>query len=259
MALHKEISKLVTDMNHTAGSGRPSRNSQGICNATLQPAMSTTPVPETPINNATAPQSPVKAALARSTSCQGNNSAVKDTPNTNTPLPMPITTQDRQHQVEVLTPCSRQYNRFVDPQGRPLQPGTIIFCKDLPFIVSADGKIYNYTGSNMKQLYVADPTEHKFLVNEANRPCTITNILGSVLGMLPGFCKKQNSTTHNPDETEEQTSETPEASTFDTANYTNNKNIVKYNGKTENEGNDIHHNTIETIAQNEVFSILKML
>ena len=92
-------------------------------------------------------------------------------------------------QVEVLTPCTRQYDRFVDPQGRPLQPGTVIFCDDLPFIVSANGKIYNYTGGNMKQLYVADPREHKFLVNEANRPGTITNILGSVLSMLPGFCK----------------------------------------------------------------------
>ena len=49
----------------------------------------------------------------------------------------------------------------------------------------------------MKQLYIADPREHKFLVNEANRPSTITNILGSVLSMLPGFGKKQNSTTHS--------------------------------------------------------------
>ena len=32
----KEISKLITDMNYTAGSGRPSRNSQGIYDPTLQ-------------------------------------------------------------------------------------------------------------------------------------------------------------------------------------------------------------------------------
>ena len=97
---------------------------------------------------------------------------------------MPITTQDRQHQVEVLTPCTRQYDRFVDPQGRPLQPGTIIVGKDLPFIVSTNGKIYNNTGNNMKQLYAADPRWHKFLVNESNRPGTIANILGSVLQQL---------------------------------------------------------------------------
>ena len=41
----------------------------------------------------------------------------------------------------------------------------------------------------MKQLYIADPREHKFLVNEANRPNTITNILGSLLSMLPGLIK----------------------------------------------------------------------
>ena len=43
----------------------------------------------------------------------------------------------------------------------------------------------------MKQLYVADPRQHKFLVNEANRPGIVTNILGSVLSMLPGFCKNK--------------------------------------------------------------------
>ena len=105
-------------------------------------------------------------------------------------------TQDRHHQVEVLTPCTRQYSRFVDPQGRPLQPGTIIFCENLPFTVSANGKIYNYTGCNMKQLYVADPREHESLVNEANRPGTITNILGSVLSMLPCFHKKNKIAQH---------------------------------------------------------------
>ena len=44
----------------------------------------------------------------------------------------------------------------------------------------------------MKQLYVADPSEHKFFVNQANRTVTLSNILGSVLGMLPGFHRKQN-------------------------------------------------------------------
>ena len=55
---------------------------------------------------------------------------------------MPAATQGSQHWVEILTPCTRQYDRFVDPQGRPLQPGAIIFCKDFPFIVSANSKIY---------------------------------------------------------------------------------------------------------------------
>ena len=100
-------------------------------------------------------------------------------------------------------PCMRQHDRFVDPQGKPLQPGTVIFCEDLPFIVSANGKIYNYTGGNMKQLYIANPSEHKFLVNKANRPGTLSNILESVLGMLQGFCRKQNNASHNTVETGE--------------------------------------------------------
>ena len=189
MASHKEISKLVTDMNLTAGSGRPSRNIQGICSTSLQPTMSATPVPKTQVNNATVAHAPVKTPLTRSTSSHGNNSVAMDTSNSNTPMPMPVTTQDRQ--VEVFTPCTRQYDRFVDPQGRPLQPGTLIFCEDFPFIVSANGKTYNYTDSNMKQLYVADPREQKFLVNEANRPGTISNILSSVFSILPGFHKKK--------------------------------------------------------------------
>ena len=101
----------------------------------------------------------------------------------------------------------------------------------------------------MKQIYVADPREHKFLVNEANRPSTITNILGSVLSMLSGFCKKQNSTTHSSNKIEEQTLATAEASTIDTTRNINNIN----NGKTDKEGNDIDLNTTETIAKNGVF------
>ena len=54
----------------------------------------------------------------------------------------------------------------------------------------------------MKQLYVADPSEHKVLVYEANRLGTLSNILGSVLGMLPGFCRKQNNALCNTKEIE---------------------------------------------------------
>ena len=91
-------------MNFTAGSGRPSRNSQGICGASSQPTMPTTALPETPVNIAIALHTPVTTLPARSTPSQGNNSAVIDTLSTNTPMPMPTTAQDRHHQVEVLTP-----------------------------------------------------------------------------------------------------------------------------------------------------------
>ena len=116
----------------------------------------------------------------------------------------------------------------------------VIFCDDLPFIVSAKGKIYNYTGGNMKQLYVANPSEHKFLVNEANRLCTLSNLLGSVLGMLPGFCRKQNNALCNTKESEEQAQTTPEALTIDTASTLDNL----HNDKTHKEGNNI-----ETVAK----------
>ena len=103
----------------------------------------------------------------------------------------------------------------------------VIFCEDLPFIVSANGKIYNYTEGNMKQLYKADPSERKFLVKETNRPGTLSNILDSVLGMLPGFCKKQHSASHNTKEVEVQEQATPEVSMTDTISSLDNLNSGK--------------------------------
>ena len=93
----------------------------------------------------------------------------------------------------------RQHDRFVDPSGNPLQPGTVIICEDLPFIVSSNGKIYNFTEGNIKQLYITDPSKHKFLVKVANSPRTFSNILGSVLGLLPVFCERQNQTNNSKD------------------------------------------------------------
>ena len=69
-------------------------------------------------------------------------------------------TPPSQRQVESFTPCVRQNDRFVDPSGYPLQPGNVIVCNNIPFIVSNNGKIYNFTGVSMKHLYAADPSEH---------------------------------------------------------------------------------------------------
>ena len=103
----------------------------------------------------------------------------------NTPLPRSVLTNNgpdqdstladtpsSQRQVESFPPCVRQNDRFVDPSGKPLQPGTIIICDNIPFIVSNNGKIYSFTGGSFKQLYVADPSEHTFLVSLANSPST---------------------------------------------------------------------------------------
>ena len=192
MASCKEISRLVTDMNMNTGSGRPSRNSQGIHNTLLQPTIPMTPLPETPVNPATVPSLPSASPLARSILSDNSSHAVTDTSNT------------------------RQHDRFVDPKSKPLQWGMVIFCEELPFIVSNNGKIYSYLGGNMKQLYIADPSEYKFLVKEANRPSTLSNILDSVLGMLPGFHKRHINVLHNTKDVEDQEQSTPEASTIDT-------------------------------------------
>ena len=113
MVSHKEISRLVTDMNITMGSGRPSRNSQGIHNTLLHSTISATPLPEIPVNPAIVPNSAVTSLVARSIPPDNNSSAAKDTSNSNTPVP--IFTQDKQ--VELLTPCTRQHDNFVDPKG----------------------------------------------------------------------------------------------------------------------------------------------
>ena len=105
-----------------------------------------------------------------------------------------------------------------------------MFCDDLPFGVSTNDRIYNYTGCNMNQIYIADPSVHRFLVNKANRPGAIANILGSVLRMLPGFHKKkQNNSTHDPNG-DEQVSATLESSTVETASTINNNSTVNIDG-----------------------------
>ena len=131
MASHKEMSRLVTDMNITTGSGRPSRNSQGIHNTLQQPTMPTVPLPETLANQATIPSTPVNSLLAKSILPDNSSHADTVTPISNSPVV--ILTQDKQ--AEGLTPCMRQHDRFVDPTGKLLQPGTVIVCEDLPFIV----------------------------------------------------------------------------------------------------------------------------
>ena len=116
----------------------------------------------------------------------------------NTPIPRSVLTDNgpdqdstsadtpsSQRQVESFTPCVRQNDRFVDPSGKPLQPGTIIICDKIPFVVSNNGKIYNFTGGSFKQLYVADSREHKFLVSLANSPSTFSSIINSVYRSTP--------------------------------------------------------------------------
>ena len=113
MASHKEMSRLVTDMNIATGSGRPSRNSKGIHNTLQQPAMPTPPLPETPVNPATIPSTPVNSLLARSILPDNTNHAATGTPNSNSLVA--ILTQIKW--IKVLTPCMRKHDMFADPTG----------------------------------------------------------------------------------------------------------------------------------------------
>ena len=149
---------------------------------------------------------PVNTSLLRNmltTSDPNQDSTLADTPSS-------------QRQVESFTPCVRQNDRFVNPSGKPLQPGTIINCDKIPFVVSNNGKIYNFTGGSFKQLYVADPSKHKFLVSLANSPSTFSSIINSVISLLPRFGSKQT----NPNKTNENEKQT----VMETAN-THNSNI----------------------------------
>ena len=153
MASCREISRLTTDMNTIPSSGRPSRNIQGICNVSQHSMGHTT-------SHSDQKGTPVNTPLPRSVLTK--NSPDQDSSSSGTP--------PSQRQVESFTPCVKQNDRFVNPSGKPIQPGTIIICDKILFIVSNNGKIYNFTGGSFKQLYVTDPGEHKFLVRLANSP-----------------------------------------------------------------------------------------
>ena len=180
MAFHRELSKLTTDMSTVPSSGRSSRNSQGICNMSQHPmgyAASQSDQQGTPVNT----------PLPRSVFTNNGLDQESFSPDT---LPS-------QRQVKSFTSCVRQNDRFVDPSCEPLQPGTVIIFDKIPFVVFNNGKIYNFTGGSFKQLYVTDPSKHKFLVFLANSPCTFSSIISSVLNLLPRFSGKETNSSKN--------------------------------------------------------------
>ena len=74
-------------------------------------------------------------------------------------------------------------------------------------------------GGNMKQLYITDPTEHKFLVTLANSQSTLSNIFSSVLGLFPRFGNRQGNT--NKHKNEDQKQSATEASKIEPIHTTN--------------------------------------
>ena len=143
-------------------------------------------------------------------------------------------TPPSQRQVESFKPCIRQNDRFVNPSGNPLQPGTIIICNNIPFVVSNNVKIYNFTGGSMKQLYVTDPSKHKFVVTSANSLSTFSNIFSSVLGLFLRFNNRQNNSNKHKDEHQKQSR--TEASNLETMHTTN-----------SNKGMNISTDTIQEV------------
>ena len=166
MASHRELSKLSIDLNTIPSSSRPLKNSIGIHHMS----------PQITGNNSTQPDQP---------NTLKNTSLPRRVPTDNSSeLDSALTTPPSQGSAENFTPCVRQNNMFVNPSGNPLQPGTVIICNKLPFIMSNKGKIYNFTGGSFKQLYVADPSEHKFLASMANSLSTFSSPLNSALKLI---------------------------------------------------------------------------
>ena len=159
----RELSKLTTDMNTIPSSSRPSRNSQGIHSMSQHPMGYTA-------SQSDQQGTPVNALLPRSVLT--NNGADQDYTLADIP--------SSKRQVESFTLCVRQNDRFVDLSGKPLQPGTIIICDKIPFVVSNNGKIYNFSGGSFEQLYVADPSEHEVIVSLAKSHGTFSSILNSL-------------------------------------------------------------------------------
>ena len=73
----------------------------------------------------------------------------------------------------------------------------------------------------MKQLYITDPSKHKFLVTSANSSSTVSNILSSVLGLFPRFGNRQSHT--NKYKNEDQRQSATEASAIESI-HTDNSN-----------------------------------
>ena len=138
----------------------------------------------------------------------------------------------------------RQHDRFVNPSGKPLPPGTVIVFKDLPFVVSSNGKMYNFTGGNMRQLYIDDPSKHKFLATTTNSLSTFSNIFISVLGLFPRIGIRQSQVSKHKNEDQEHSA--TEASTIETICSTN-----------STKGMDLSNNT-DTIPEDDVLDLVNL-
>ena len=70
----------------------------------------------------------------------------------------------------------------------------------------------------MKQLYVADPSEHKFLVISANNPSTFSSIISSVLGLFLRFNDRQNNSNKHKGKQQQSITKASKLETMHTTN-----------------------------------------
>ena len=94
----------------------------------------------------------------------------------------------------------------------------------------------------MKQLYITDPSKHKFLVTSANSPSTFSNIFSSVLGLFPRFNNRQNNSNKHKDEQQKQS--ITEASNLETICTTN-----------SNKGMNISTDTIQEVDVSDLANL----
>ena len=142
------MSKLSINLNTAPSSHRPSKNSRGIHFTSLP----------TTGNNSTQPYQP---------STPKNTSLPRRVPTDNSPeLDSALATPPSQGPVENFTPCVRKNDRFVDPSGNPLQPGTVIICNKLPVIVS------NNSNNQINSINLQNPNNSNIL------GCLQSQILG---------------------------------------------------------------------------------
>ena len=129
MPSHRELSKLTTNMNTILSVAGLQETAKvlAVCLSILWDIL---------LYNQTSKGTPVSTPLPGSMLTR--NGPDQDSISTDTP--------PSQRQVESFTPCVRQNDRSVDPSGKLLQPGTIIICDKIPFIVSNNGKNLQFHG-----------------------------------------------------------------------------------------------------------------
>ena len=110
-------------------------------------------------------------------------------------------------------------------------------------------------GGSMKQLYIADPSKHKFLVTSVNSLSTFSNIFSLVLGLFLRFNNMQNNS--NIHKAEHQKQSITETSNLEAIHTTNSNKGMNLSTDTIQEVNvsdlanlstdvGIHHNVHDT-------------